>query len=400
MSKVLFINGNLYGHLNPTLPVVAELVQRGEEVWYFCAKQFQDKIQASGAHFIDLGENLEQFLKEYKPTGAHPFYTLLEYIIKYDNAMIPELLCQINNLSFDYIIYDSILGAGYFLKEILHIPVICTNTSFVLSKLPVPDKILEYGSNPQLDEFYHTLEHVCQTWKVPVPNVYDFFINKGDLNLIFTSKQFNSDEESFDDTVQFVGPSIEERKDETNFPFDKIEGKKTIYISLGTINTDFNFFYEMCMKSLADLDYVVVMSVGKKCDISQWKDIPDNFIIKNFVPQLEILKKASLFISHGGFNSISEALYYGVPTIVIPMMNDQFITARRIVQLGAGISIKMEEIKNNVIRELILKIESDNQYRIASEKISQSFQQAGGYKRAVDLILKFIGEVVEHGNEK
>jgi len=55
MSKVLFVNGNLYGHLNPTLPIIAE------------------------------------YLVSYKPTGNHPFNTLLEYMINYDRVMIPTL---------------------------------------------------------------------------------------------------------------------------------------------------------------------------------------------------------------------------------------------------------------------------------------------------------------------
>jgi len=391
MSKVLFVNGNLYGHLNPTLPVVAELIKRGEEVWYFCSKLFEDKIGATGAHFIDSGENLEKFLANYKPTGNHPFYALLEYIIKYDCAMLPELIDKVKKIQFDYVIYDSILGAGCFLKAIMKVPIICSNSSFAMSKLPVPDRMMQPGFHPQLDEFYEALQSACREWNVKISSGYELFINKGDMNLVYTSKEFNSEGEYFDDSYKFVGPSIKEGNEIVEFPFEKIEGEKVVYISLGTINTDFNNFYKMCITALGDLNFKVVMSVGKKCDINLLGEIPDNFIVCNFAPQLEILKnKTSVFISHGGFNSVSEALYYGVPIITIPMVNDQYMVAKRLVNIGAGIALQMNEISEFEIKESVLKILSDSKYKDASERIGKSFHLAGGYESAVDYILEFV----------
>jgi len=389
MSKVLFVNGNLYGHINPTLPVVAELVKRGEEVWYFCSKAFEQNVNATGAHFIDSGENLEVFLAEYKPTGNHPFYMLLEYIVKYDCVMIPELLNKTKNIQFDYVIYDSILGAGYFLKNIMKVPVICSNSTFAMNRLPVPDRMMEPGFHPQLDEFYKVLEGVCKKLNVNVPSGYDLFVNKGDLNIVYTSKEFNFEGESFDDSYKFVGPSIKARDEISDFPFEKIDGEKVIYISLGTINTDFNDFYRKCMNALGTLEYKVIMSVGKKCDINLLGEIPDNFIVYNFVPQLEILKRTNIFISHGGFNSVSEALYYGVPVIAIPMVNDQYMTARRLVEIGSGMVLKMDELMEADIKDAVSIISADRKYNDVCEKIRKSFIIAGGYQKAVDYILEF-----------
>jgi len=109
-----------------------------------------------------------------------------------------------------------------------------------MSKLPVPDRMMEPGFHPQLDTFYELLHNTCHKWNVDVPSGYEFFSNKGDMNLVYTSKEFNSDGEYFDDSYYFVGPSIKGRDEHIEFPFDKIQNKKVIYISLGTINTDFN----------------------------------------------------------------------------------------------------------------------------------------------------------------
>ena len=391
MSKILFVNGNLYGHMNPTLPVAAELVRRGEDVWYFCSHVFEEKIRAAGAGFIDYGGDLESFLAGYKSTGNHPFYSLLEYIIRYDEAVLPVLLPKIRDMHFDCIICDSILGAGYFLENILDIPVICSNSSFVMKRLPVPDRMMVPGFHPQLDEFNGRLQTVCEEYSVKVPTGYELFTSKCDLNLVYTSKEFNS-EDDFDETYVFAGPSLQDIGEEADFPFEKIEGKRVIYISLGTINTNFNDFYITCMRAFACRDSTIVMSVGKKCDIAALGVIPDNFIVRNFVPQLEILKRTAVFISHGGFNSVSEALYYGVPVIAVPMVNDQYMVAARLVKTGAGMTLKMNEITEKVMEQSVAELLSDPSYREASERIGRSLRLAGGFEKAADRILALVKE--------
>jgi MGT family glycosyltransferase len=388
MLKILFINGNLQGHFNPTLPVVSEFVRQDDKVWYICDDLFKEKIEGVGANFISMGEELEEFYKNYKPTGEHPFYKLIEYIIKYDQVFLPIILDKIKDIKFDFICYDSIIGVGYFLKEILHIPGICSNSTFVMDKLPVSDRMLAKGFHPQLDECYSVLNQLCETWKVKVPTIQDIFMNKGDWNLVYTSREFNPNGESFDDSYLFIGPSLNDRQEDTTFPYHLLEGGKVIYISLGTINTDFNEFYKLCMKAFGDTEFKVVLAVGKKCDINELGKIPDNFIVRNYVPQLEILQRASVFISHGGFNSISEALYYLVPAIVIPLINDQHMVAGRVTDLGAGIALNMKEVTANHLKESVETILSDGRYSKACANISESFQKAGGCQKAVEIIRK------------
>lgn len=113
MSKLLFINGNLHGHINPTLPVVKELVQRGEEVYYFSTKEFQTKLETAGAIFLDYGEEFDEFLMNFRPHGNHPFYTLMEYMLALDRAIVPiiarppetSLGCPLRSRSF-LVIFD------------------------------------------------------------------------------------------------------------------------------------------------------------------------------------------------------------------------------------------------------------------------------------------------------
>jgi hypothetical protein len=95
--------------------------------------------------------------------------------------MIPSLMEKIQGKSFDLVICDSILGASYFIKEIMKIPVISSNSSFAMNQLPVPEYILSNGYSTQLDEFYKVLYHVCKIG-IPLYQAYrSFFSIRGIL---------------------------------------------------------------------------------------------------------------------------------------------------------------------------------------------------------------------------
>ena len=65
MSNIVFFCIPAYGHTNPTLGVVRELIKRGHQVRYYSYDKFKDIIEETGAEFIscnayDLGQNLSE----------------------------------------------------------------------------------------------------------------------------------------------------------------------------------------------------------------------------------------------------------------------------------------------------------------------------------------------------
>lgn len=386
MSNVLFVNGNLHGHINPTLPLVRELVTRGENVWYFCGDAFKEKVRSAGARFISSGTVMDEFYRNYQSSGNHPFYSIVEYIVRLDQVLVPVVLEKTKDMQFDYIIHDSILGGGEILGKKMGLPVISSSSSFAMNHLPIPDRMLERGFHPQLDHLYSLLETVYQDWNMPAPGILDVFFKKGELNIVYTSKEFQPDSETFDSSFKFIGPTLRDHDDNLDFPLEWLDSDKILYISLGTINTRFVDFYKTCIEALGESDWNVVMSIGTKSAIEEIGEIPDNFIVRNTVPQLEILKRTSIFISHGGMNSVMESLFYGVPVIAIPMVNDQHLVARQLTASGAGFALRMEDINPVLILESIQRVLNDPTYREACKRISESFHTAGGCAAGVNCI--------------
>lgn len=348
--NVLFVNANLHGHINPTLGLVMKLTDRGNRVSYFCSEPFSNQVIKVGAKWIGFSQNIEQFLKEYRPTDKHPFFMLMEYMLLYDEVLLPEILEVMRQDQYDMIICDSYFGGACFLKQMTRIPVVSSHSSFAMSHAPVPPRMLVPGFHPQLDHCDQIIKRICDSHKLEQPTLEEVFTSKGDLNVVYTTRSFNGDEGLHELDYLFCGPSIDRRQETCNLDFSIIGTRKLVYISLGSINTDFLDFYKVCISAFRDTDYYVCMSIGTKCDVTQLGEIPANFLVRSYLQQLEILKRADGFITHAGFNSVNEALYYGVPMLALPQVNDQHMVAIRLVAMRLGMTESMKELSPEILK--------------------------------------------------
>ena len=401
MSKALFVNMLGHGHVNPPIGIVRELINRGEDVTYIAGEEFRDKIEKTGAKFIghknlfDLSSLITSSLNletnEKLLNALNTFKEIIEEIFKLDEK-------------FDYIIYDSSFVLGGEVGRVLNIPTISSSSIFAINEkiikslldLPISQefKLKMEGAKPKIKEILSSHNYVDfvnelqEKYNIKFPSMVDRSGKKGMLNIVYTSKYFQPYSESFDESYKFIGSSVIDRKESIDFDLSNDEDKKVIYISLGTIFNNSIEFYECCFKAFCNMNVKVIMSVGRKIDISMFKNIPSNFIVRNYVPQLEVLKYADVFITHGGMNSTNEGLYFNIPLILIPQSVDQPFVANRVAELGAGIVIEKNRITPEALNKCVSEILSDDNFKLNSEKIGESLREAGGYKVGVDEIIK------------
>ncbi|EJR54956.1 MGT family glycosyltransferase [Bacillus cereus VD107] len=396
MARVLFINVGSEGHINPTIKVVEELIARGEEVVYFSIEAFRERIEKTGATVRTIDD--QKFLQAFLSSGRNYLSERINGLLHTADIVIPSVLEQIEGEHFDYIIHDSMFGCGRLIAQILKLPAINSCTSFAQDETSF-ERMLDHLSknipveiNDRINNDFQSLKTgIKEKYGVEIQSPYEVFCNPAPLTIVYTTRGFQPFGDAFEETFKFVGPSISTPIAKEGFDYTLIKEKNPIYISLGTVFNEAIDFYKLCIKAFENSDHAIVMSIGSKTKISDLGDIPENFIVKNYVPQTELLTYSKLFITHGGMNSTHEGLYNGVPLVVIPQSADQPVIAKQVESLGAGVQLHMKELTEDQLRESVELVLNNLSFKEASLNMKKSFRKSGGYKQAVDEIFTFIG---------
>lgn len=373
--RILFINLPFSGHVFPTLGLVEELVKNNVAVTYLLTPEWQNKISATGAKFISYENN-----KKLSTQMRNAYNAALG---------IAE--------DFDLIIYEQFFFLGKHLAEKFNKPVIRIFTSLASN-----EKLMKtYLNSGGMFGIFRS-KFICKRWTKQVAHgiplktdcwLEEILQNPPDLNLVYTIRAFQPFSEDFsDEHYKFLGASIYKRSEVLDIPLDKNE-KPLIYISLGTIFNNSKAFYKKCLAAFEHEKVTVIMSIGKSIKIDSLGKIPDNFLIYPFVPQLDVLNRADVFITHGGLNSITEALYYGVPMVVIPATTDQPANAARIVELKLGKRLNRKSITVENLKNTTMSVMTDDKIRRNVLDIQRKMDTAGGNKYGSDLIISYVSQV-------
>ncbi|MGH8557740.1 MAG: macrolide family glycosyltransferase [Methylococcales bacterium] len=389
-----------HGHINPLLPIVAELVQRGEHLVFYASDEFRSDIEATGAEYRAYPGDTIVFTREDIQINQK-YVWLLNHMYKlllFAEKQIPALLHEIKKSEPQYIIYDSLAPWGKIIAQITKLPHISScavyyigmeNCRTMLPKLEIATEILHYF--PALFRnrinYLMTRYRIQKRWNVKVPYLIGFFANKGDCTLIYSSRSFQEGSENLDKTCKFIGHSIKTETIESSVPADLKSDSPLILVSLGTVFNDKPDFFRLCSVAFQDTPYHVILNTGCDVCVDFINTLPSNvqvFKWLDFSKRIAVLKQASLFVTHSGANSIKESFLAGKPMLLTPLMGDQFYMAKRTEKLGAGLRFNWETITPGELRKLAEKVINDPSYKTNSLRIGDSLREAGGAIKGAD----------------
>jgi MGT family glycosyltransferase len=389
MSTIAFLNVGMHGRVNPTLPVVAELVRRGHAVSYHTAPAFSEEIAATGAtvHLY--------------PGGDHPLpdpptpLTLLEGLARSTLHLLPAVLTDLRSVRPDLIVHDSACPWGAVAAHELQVPAAASFTTFAFNRVvPSPtgsswDMLAAAVGRPgSLGGLLHSRWKLHRRFSTRGHPVLDLGNIRQPLNLVYTSIAFQPDVEDFDQSYRFVGPSIGSRLADPSFPIDQLRDP-VLYVSLGTVFDAGPHLLRTFASALAPLGGTVVVSTGRT-DPQALHSLPAGVVVRRSVPQPEVLSRAALFVTHGGMNSVNEAMYAGVPVLVVPQGADQGLVASRVVELGAGLSLRSTDVTRATVYGLAQQLLGEPSFVEAASSLQEAQRRAGGYQRAADELEKYL----------
>ena len=101
---------------------------------------------------------------------------------------------------------------------------------------------------------------------------------------------------------------------------------------------------------------------------------------------MEVLKIADVFVTHGGMNSVNEALVCGVPMVVIPFVSDQFVNAECVEKLGVGMMLK----DTGALRDVVFSLMKDVSIKKNMDTVQVMIQDALGNVGGARIIVEYI----------
>ncbi len=136
------------------------------------------------------------------------------------------------------------------------------------------------------------------------------------------------------------------------------------------------------------------MSIGLATNPQKFNDAPKNFIIRQSVPQQMLLEKVDLLVTHAGMNSVNEAIYNGVPMLLLPHQFEQKLISQRVSEMGMGKVLSIKKITAAKLYEKAEDLVSNPKYKKQALKYKSMFveDEKTSHIKATDKIFNYISE--------
>ena len=406
------------GHLNTMLPLGKELKRRGHRVTTIGILDAEAKTLAAGLEFVaygteeySKGSTAEALNHLSKLSGLAAIRYTITLLKDWTNVLLRDAPQVIKNAGVDALLIDQASSGGS-IADFLDIPFITICSAVVLNQ---DENVPHYSSNWKYNPawwaklrnratwtFYNTLgkpikkvvAEYRRQWNLPLysdPNKVGSLYSVGPYSQLAQISQQPAElefpRENLPKCFHFTGPyHYSGTREPVSFPWDQLTGKPLIYASMGTVqNRLVDIFYQIAA-ACEGLDAQLVISLGGSATPESLPNLAGNPLVVEYAPQLEILQKATLTITHAGMNTTLECLSNAVPMVAIPIANDQPGVAARIAWTGAGAAIPLKGLTVPRLRTAISQVLTQPSYKQNALRLQKAIKRAGGVTRAADII--------------
>ncbi|HYY29065.1 MAG TPA: transposase [Chthoniobacterales bacterium] len=212
-----------------------------------------------------------------------------------------------------------------------------------------------------------------------------------------TPRAFDFESSHWPSQFHHTGPFHDGRgREKVDFPWERLTGEPLIYASMGTIlNGRVDVFQAIVAAVAKNKNLQLVLSIGDQVDPKQISPVPNNAIIVKRAPQLELLKQASVCITHAGLNTVLESLAQGVPQLAIPITYDQPGVAARIAQKQTGLVTSLDKLTAGHLSTLLNEVLINATYRNNARKLQKAIAEANGLSVAADIVEESLLEEIK-----
>jgi MGT family glycosyltransferase len=424
-KKIFVVFSSASGHVNPVCGLIHELCRNPNiECIFYGIEEHRELIEKTGAQFrLYVDRNVaDTIVPQVDDQKSEPVFSrFMNRMMDSSYQILPQLTRDFETEKPDIVLIDPSFIVARYLVEILkssNIKVKCVEffPHFVMTQA-----MMESVPGLIRKDFlvirallYLFLRQIVLSWYfgIWVFNPLSLIMGKNyNLKLVSVFQELHPRIDEYDrNYYKFIGNCASEQSRNSKLD-DELKSflsndSKIIYMSLGTVYNNNLFIFGTLIEAMRKLDkrsqIKVIISMGdsglaafrEKFANGELND--DNILLRAKVPQLEVLKRADLFITHCGMNSASETIKYAVPIIGVPIEGDQLIVSRRLCdELGIGIRLEPIKITADELADAIDRVLSDEIYREKVHELSKVSEKYNGQIEGARIIIDYL-EQNEH----
>ncbi|UCJ07895.1 hypothetical protein KTO58_01575 [Chitinophaga pendula] len=414
MSRILFGSIPFWAHINPTIGIAVKLMERGNQVAYTCHRSMETAITQAGLPYLPHCQWNEALVFVHSHIATHPdtWAKLLKkqfgigqgdiYLVSLEKA-VKECLAIMDEWQPDSCVFDMMFFPGIMAAEIRKIPYAtsCPTPMPLPSKDTLPVgfgfpanqkktfivKLAMFLVNAHIKKVLKKLNAIRAGFGLPPRQQY---MNAASpyLYLCYTTSAFERDRSDLPAQVYYIGPSVSKKLIGTSedFPWKWLAGETpVVFFTMGTV-----FLHkEVIRQAIAaskDAPWKMVVAISHHLSVDDFTDVPENVLIRNFVPQVALLEKVDLVVSVGGLGSVGQTLHAGVPMLVMPRAGDQFDVAQLAVETQSGRRLDPRQVTAGSIREAIKELLDNPVYKQNALRLATDFRKCDAPLTAARMI--------------
>ncbi len=393
------------GHLNPLTSLGSELRRRGHQVSLIGGRFAERFAKRAELEFVPMGVEGDLDLQvtelsrelgklsgfaSMRQTGR-----ILGQVVKITQR---DLLKILENGQFDGLVVDQLSPGAYLVATAHGLPcaIACNALSLHYDPwLPFPPMPWSYRR-----DWYGLIRNKLAHWLVrPLydwcgcarstgvrPSLLAYELHHGLAQIAQQPSFFDFPRKFTPDHFHYTGPwHTETRDDDMDFPWDRLDDRPLIYASMGTLQNNLEYVFSAIIDAVRDLPAQVVLTQGGASgDLNL--QMPENVILVKHAPQLRLLDRAVMAITHAGLNTALECITRGVPMVCLPVTNDQPGVAKRVEWLGMGEMLPVLRVNGARLRKLVRQVFQNEAYVAKTTECRQQLAQTNGLEMASRIV--------------
>jgi MGT family glycosyltransferase len=418
MSHFGFLSYPAPGHLYPLTALARRLQQRGHKVTYFQVADAEPFIRAAGLPYHQIGAadhppgTLRQIVE---PLGrlkgiAGIRYTVQEMVCRDAAMVLRDAPAAVRAAGVDALVVDQAELAGGSVAEHLGLPFV---TAIATLPINLDDSVPFVGfpwghrtsllarlrnrlGNVFFEYFLGPLHRAVnerrREWRLPaLRTLGDYDSRRAQVAQV--PAEFDFPGRRLPPHFHYTGPFTDGAgRTPVDFPWSRLEpDRPLVFASMGTLQNGLHHVFHTIAAACAGLGVQLVLSLGGGLDPEALGALPGDPVVVRYAPQLELIRRATLTISHGGLNSVLESLAQGVPLVVLPVTNDQPGVGARVEWSGTGKAIPVGRVSVQRLRAAIGEVLEDPRYRARARDLQSRIAAADGLGRAAEIVEQACG---------